>query len=230
MTSISPITLISRDECFRENPVLAHAVAGWQQAHAEGDDDAAEWWAEAHDPIEPDPAIRWAESMTLYLPGRGIAETGRELGPALARVLMPFEERTITLIHSFRTGGWVTGRRGGPPELMEADRSFRVIGAGKMFTGAIRVAADDAAAVLVPLLWMVRLDAGYGEVFIGAGDAPVVASLCKYANLHVDVYSADAVAAIREAARDAGFAEVPDGICRERIGEGGAIPGRALRV
>jgi hypothetical protein len=44
------------------------------------------------------------------------------------------------------------------------------------------------------------------------------------------VYSADAAAAIRQAARDAGFAEWTDGICRERIESDGAIPGRALRV
>jgi hypothetical protein len=78
-------------------------------------------------------------------------------------------------------------------------------------------------------MWSVRMDMGYGPVYIAADGAPFVASLCQYGNLHVEAYTADAIATLHQAARAAGFAEWTDGVCRERF-SGGAIPGRGLLV
>ncbi|HEU4560468.1 MAG TPA: hypothetical protein VFS20_21640, partial [Longimicrobium sp.] len=210
------------------HPYLAHAVVGWQRAHAPVPGET-EWYAEMCDPVQPDPGIRWAESFILYLPTHRIDETAEELGPALARLLKPFSGRTLTFLLAPRAGRWPTRRRT-PPVLADAARDFRAMGAGKSFNGGIRVDAADAAAVLAPLLWSVRMDMGYGLIFIAFDDAPFVASLCQYMNLHVDVYSKDAPAAIRNAARAAGFEEWTEGMCDERFKAGGAIPGRGLRI
>jgi hypothetical protein len=179
--------------------------------------------------VKPDPAIRWAESFILYLPAPGIEETAKELGPALARLLEPLGDRMLTFIQARRTGRWPTPRRS-PPVLAKAAADFREMGAGGSFEGALRVAAADAEAVLTAVLWSVRMDIGYGPVYLAPDHAPFVASLCQYANLHVDVYAADAPAAIRDAARAAGLEEWTDGMCDERFEPGGAIPGRGIRL
>lgn len=226
MPHASALTLVPRAECLRESPYLAHAVTGWQRAHAP-DDDPSPWLAEMCDTIEPDPVIRWAESMVLYLPTPRIDQVAEEMGPALARLLAPFGARTLTLLQAWPNGRWPTRRRT-PPVLADAARRFRAIGAGTSFTGGIRVPAEEAAAVLAPLLWSVRMDAAFGPVYMAAGGAPLVFSLCQYLNLHLDIYSPDAAATVRETAPAAGFAEPVDGTCRERSEASGAIPGRAL--
>ncbi|HYH80443.1 MAG TPA: hypothetical protein VEX86_11625 [Longimicrobium sp.] len=231
MSRIPSITLVPRDECLRANRYLAHAVVGWQRASAPVPGETR-WYEEVCDPVKPDPAIRWAESFILYLPARDLDETARELGPALGRMLAPLGGRTLTLLHAMRTGRWPTPRED-PAVLADAARDFRAMGAGESFDGGIRVdAADpaDVAAVLAPLLWGVRMDMGYGFVYIAPDGVPFLASLCQYANLHVDVYSKDVAAAIRTAARAAGFEEWNDGMCDERFADGGAIEGRGLRM
>jgi hypothetical protein len=231
MSSTPGINLVPRDECLRANSVLTHGVVGWQRAHAPVPGET-EWYAEKCDPVQPDPAIRWAESLILYLPTRDLDETARELGPALGRLLAPFGGRSLTLLHAMRTGRWPVPRKE-PAVLADAARDFRAMGAGESFDGGIRVdAADaaDAAAVFAPLLWSVRMDMGYGFVYIAPDGLPFLASLCQYANLHVDVYSRGVAAAIRGAARAAGFEEWTDGMCDERFADAGAIAGRSLRM
>ena len=228
MTVSSSIQLVPRDECLREHPYLAHAVVGWQRAHAPVPGET-EWYEETCDPVQPDPAIRWAESFILYLPGLNLDETARELGPALGRVLGSLGGGALTLLHAPRSGRWPSPRRE-PRVLADSAAAFRAMGADEGFDGGIRVDAADSAAVLAPLLWSVRMDMGFGPVFIAFDDQPFVASLCQYANLHVDVYSADEAAAIRDAARAAGFAEWTDGMCDERFAQGSAITGRGLRM
>ena len=228
MSHTPPITLVPRDECLRANPVLTHAVVGWQRAHAPVPGEN-EWYMEVCDPVQPDPAIGWAESLILYLPTRDLDRTARELGPALGRLLAPLGGCSPTLLHAMRSGRWPTPRED-PAVLADAASSFRAMGADERFDGGIRVVAADAAAVLAPLLWSVRMDMGYGLVFIAPDGLPFVASLCQYANLHVDVYSAEVASRIREASRAAGFAEWTDGMCDERFADGGAIEGRGLRI
>jgi len=223
-----PIPLVGRDECLRANPYLAHAVAGWQRAHAP-EEGEAEWLAEACDAIVADPQLRWAESLTLYLPTSGIEETAAEMGPALGRMLAPFGGGALTFLHAWPSGRWPTRRRS-PAVVATAARAFREMGAGGSFDGGIRIAATDAEAVFAPLLWSVRMDMGYGPVYIAHEGVPFVASLCQYANLHVDVYAPGAAGAIRDAARAAGFVESTDGVCDERFESGGAISGRRLRI
>lgn len=222
------VTLVPRDQCLRENLYLAHAVAGWQQAHAlDAADDA--WVAAMRDEVTPEPAVRWAESMILYLPTRRIDQTAEELGPALERLLAPWDACTLTFLHALRNGRWPTRRRG-PPVLADSAARFRAMGAGKRFNGGILVAAADAAAVLSPLLPAVRMDIGYGPVYLAADGGPFVASVCQYLNLHVDLYAPGAAAMVRDAASAAGFAEWTDGICDERITPGGRIPGCGISV
>jgi hypothetical protein len=228
LSATDPVTLVPRDACLRDHPVLAQAVFGWQRAHDPGSGDAA-WYVEMCDALEPDPAIRWAESLVLYLPERDLDETARELGPALARILEALGGRTLTFLHASRSQRWPTRRRT-PTVLADAGRAFRSMGAGKSFYGGIRVAASGCASVLAPVLWSTRMDFGYGPVFVAADGVPLVASLCQYANLHVDVYSRAVAAAIREAAQAAGLAEWTDGICDERFAADGAIPGRRLSL
>jgi hypothetical protein len=231
MSRTSSITLVPRDECLRANPVLTHGVVGWQRAHAPVPGET-EWYAEKCDPVQPDPAIRWAESLILYLPTRDLDETARELGPALGRMLAPLGGRSLTLLHAMRTGRWPVPREE-PAVLADAADAFRAMGAGESFDGGIRVDSADAAdvaAVIAPLLWSVRMDMGYGFVYIAPDGLPFLASLCQYANLHVDVYSRGVAAAIRDAARAAGFEEWTDGMCDERFADGGAIKGRSLRM
>lgn len=228
MSRISSVTLVPRDQCLREHPYLTHAVVGWQRAHAPVPAES-EWYIERADPVQPDPAIKWAESLILYLPLDDLEQTGQELGPALGRLLERLGGRTLTFLHAMRDGRWPSGRSG-PRELAEAGRAFREMGAGESFDGGLRADAADSAAVFAPLLWNVRMDIGYGMVFIAFDGAPIVASLCQYANLHVDVYSRDAAAAIRDAAHAAGFAEWIDGMCDERMSKGGAIEGRGIRI
>jgi hypothetical protein len=223
----SPITLVPRGECLRANPLLAHAAVGWQRAHAP-DEDRAEWIADVCDAVEPDPALRVAESFVIHLPTHRIDEAAEEMGPALARMLAPFGGRTLTFLHAPRTGRWPTRRRS-PPVLLQAANDFREMGAGKSFDGAIRIDAADAGPLLMPLMRCVRMDIGYGPVLIAPDAAPFVASPCQHMNLHVDVYAADSVAPIRDAARAAEFVEWADGVCREREAPG-AIPGRGLFV
>jgi len=228
MSCTPPITLVPRDECLRANLYLAHAVAGWQRAHAP-EEGEAEWAAEACDRVYVDPEVRWAESLTLYLPSSSLEETVEEMGPVLGRMLAPLGGSALTFLHAWPSGRWPTRRRS-PPVLADAGRAFRALGAGGSFDGGIRITATDAEAVFVPLLWSVRMDMGYGPVYIAPEGVPFVASPCQYANLHVDVYSAHAATAIRDAARTAGFVEAIDGIRHERFESGGVITGRALRV
>jgi hypothetical protein len=202
-------------------------VVGWQRALTP-EEGQAEWIASSCDAVGSDPALRVAECLVLYLPGDSFDQVAKEMGPVLGRVLAPFGARTLTFLHALRSGRWPTRRRS-PPVLATSAAQFLQMGVGNDFAGGIRVPAEDAASVLEPLMWSVRMDMGYGLVYIAADNAPFVASLCQYGNLHVEVYAADAVATIREAARAAGLAEWPDGICQERF-TGGAIPGRALSV
>lgn len=230
MSDTYTITLVPRDACLRDHPVLARAVFDWQRAHAPAPEDGDDaWYVAMCDALEPDPAIRWAESLILYLPERGLDDTARELGPALARMLAALGGHTLTFLHASRSARWATRRRS-PPVLADSARALRSMGAGKRFDGGIRAAGVGCAAVLEPLLWSTRMDAGYGQVFVAADGVPLVASLCQYANLHVDVYSRAVAAAIRDAARDAGLAERTDGTCDERFAAGGAIPGRRLSL
>lgn len=231
MSGSDTITLVPRDQCLRDHPVLAQAVGGWQRAHAPAPEDGDDaWYAAFCDPaLQPDPAIRWAESLILYLPERDLDETARELGPALARMLTALGGGPLTFLQGPRSTRWPTPRRS-PPVLADAGRAFRSMGAGKHFDGGIRAAASETAAVVAPLVWSTRMDADYGLVFVAADGVPLVASLCQYANLHVDVYSKPVAAAVREAARDAGLAEWTDGMCDERFSADGAIPGRWLSL
>ncbi|HSU18041.1 hypothetical protein [Longimicrobium sp.] len=214
-----------RDECLRANPYLAHEVVGWQRTHAP-DEDREAWIAEVCDAVEPDPALRVAESFVIHHPTHRIDEAAEEMGPALGQMLAPFGDAALTFLHAPKSGRWPTRRRS-PPILAMSAEEFREMGAGKSFDGGIRIDASAAAAVFAPLMWTVRMDIGYGPVFIAPGRAPFVASLCQHGNLHVNVYDAAAVGPLRDAARDAGFVEWTDGTCRERTGEG-AIPGRGL--
>jgi hypothetical protein len=181
------------------------------------------------DEIHPDPSLRFAEGLVLYAPAPSFDEAARALAPALARLLKPTGGRTLTFLHASRSGRWPTRRRG-PPILAESGRAFRELGAGKGFDGGIRVDARAAAAVIEPLAWSVRMDMGYGPVYLAPEHAPFVASLCQYGNLHVEGYDAGFVDWLRHAAGSAGLAEWTDGICDERWELGGAIPGRGLRL
>lgn len=232
MSSTDSISLVPRDQCLRDHPVLAEAVGGWQRAHAPAPEDGDDaWYAAFCDPaLQPDPTIRWAGSLIFYLPERDLDRTARELGPALARMLEALGGGgMLTFLHAARSTRWPTRRRS-PPEMADAARAFRSMGAGKSFNGGIRAAVSECAAVFAPLLWSARMDADYGLVFVAADGVPLVASLCQYANLHVDVYSRPVAAAVREAARDAGLAEWTDGMCDERFAADGAIPGRWLSL
>jgi hypothetical protein len=179
--------------------------------------------------VEPDPSLRFATCLVLFAPAPTFDEAARELGPALGRVVEAFGGRTLTFLHAWRSGRWPSRRRS-PPVLAEAGRAFREMGAGKGFDGGIRVEAPSAGDVIAPLMRIVRMDVGYGQVFLVPDRGPFVASLCQYGNLHVDVYARRAVEPIREAAIFAGLAEWTDGICDERWETGGAIPGRAISL
>jgi hypothetical protein len=222
-----PITLLPRGECLRANRYLAHEVIGWQRAHAP-DEDREAWLAGVCDAFEPDAAVRFAESFVIHRPTHRIGEAAEEMGPALARMLAPFGGTTLTFLLAPKNGRWPTRRRS-PPTLVKPAAAFRKMGAGKSFDGGIRIDASAAAAVFSTLMWSVRMDIGYGPVFIAADEAPFVASLCQHMNLHVDVYDAAVVETVREAARAADFVEWTGGVCRERSGEG-AITGRGLFV
>src|SRR6185312_8036024 len=100
-----------------------------------------------------------------------------------------------------------------PPVLAQAAAAFRAIGAGDGFNGGIRVDASAAELVIAPLLWCVRMDMGYGEVYVAPDRGGFTASLCQYGNVHLEVYDVGAVGEILEAARAAGLAEVPFGSC-----------------
>jgi hypothetical protein len=231
MSRDSSSTLVPRDECLRANPVLIHGVVGWQRAHAPVPGET-EWYAENCDPVQADPAVRWAESLILYLPTHDLDETARELGPALGRMIGALDGRTVTLLHAMRSGRWPVPREE-PAVLADAADAFRAMGAGESFDGGIRADAAnaaDVAGVIAPLLWSVRMDMGYGLVYIAPDGVPLLASLCQYGNLHVDVYSQEVAAAIRDAARAAGFEEWTDGMCDERFAVDGAILGRGLRM
>jgi hypothetical protein len=220
------ISLIPRPAALAANRYLAHAVVGWQRACAPDDGEA--WWtAEVCDAgIEPDPALRVAESVVVHLPMNRVAEEAKALGPALGRMATLLGASALTFLHAPRNGRWPARRRS-PTVLRESAEAFRVIGAGKGFDGAIRVPAADAGTVVEPLVCPVRMDVGYGPVFIAMEGTPVIANLCQYVNLHVDVYDAEAIPGVREAAREAGFVEPEGGMCYERETDG-AIPGRRL--
>jgi len=225
----SAITLVPREECLRSNPLLAHEVIGWQRAvEADSDPDNAEWWAGARDEGEPDPRVRCAETFILYVDADTADEAARETGPALGRMIDALGGTAVTALLATRRARWPTRRRE-PPVLARAARELRAFGAGKGFSGGIRAGASAAGALLEPLLWSVRMEPDYGLVFLAPDRAPFVATLCQYLNLHVDVYDAGAVPAIRAAAREAGFVEPVDGGCAERFSSGG-IPGRRLAV
>jgi hypothetical protein len=202
-------------------------VSGWQRAHAPPPDEEQGDWLARCDEVEPDPSLRFATCLILYAPAPTFDEAARELGPALGRVVEAFGGRTLTFLHAWPGGRWPTRRRT-PPVLAEAGRAFREMGAGKGFDGGIRVESTAAGDVIAPLMRIVRMDMGYGQVFLAPDRGPFAASLCQYGNLHVDVYARRAVELIREAAISAGLAEWTDGICDERWERGGAIPGRSL--
>lgn len=223
----STAELVPRGECLASNPYLAHEVVGWQRAHAL-DEDPPQWLEEGCDAVQPDPGLRVAACLVLYAPAERFDDAAEGLGPALARMLEPFGGGTLTFLHALRSGRWPTRRRR-PPVLAEAGRAFRAMGAGNGFDGGIRTDARAAAAVVTPLMWIVRMDMGYGLVFVAPDCAPFAASFCQYGNLHVDVYDAAAVPAIRASAHSAGLEEWIQGICDERF-SGAAIPGRALSM
>ena len=180
------------------------------------------------DEVHPDPSLRVAGCLTLYAPAASFDQAARELGPALMRLLKPLGERRLTFLHAWRSGRWPTRRRS-PPILAAAARAFREMGAGKGFDGGIRADATASAEVIALLAWTVRMDMGYGQVYLVPEHAPLVASLCQYGNLHVEVYDAALGARMRHAAGFGGLAEW-EGICDERFAAGGAIPGRALSM
>lgn len=224
------VDLIPRDVILCQHPYLAQEIGAWQRANApDEDDEDREWYASECDDIVPDPSIRWVGNLILYLPTDDLEETARGVGPALGRMAEALGQRRLALLNAWRAGNWITPRTD-PSVLAAAADAFRAMGADDAFNGGIEVGAAEAGTVLEPLLWCVRMDAGFGSIYITAGDAPFTATLCQYANLHVEVYSAQEMERIRGAARSAGFAEWTNGMCDERFAAGGAIPGRELRT
>lgn len=199
------IQLAMRRECIASTPFLAAAC-----------EDA-----------QPDPTLRFAGPLVLYAPAERFDGSVVAMGMALPRLLEPLGARTLTFLHASPLGRWPTRRRT-PPVLADSARAFRAMGAGKVFGGGIRVAVADAAAVVAPLMWTMRMDAGYGPVYFATDGAPLVASFCQHGNLHLDIYDPDVLGALRESAPSAGLEEAIDGVCRERFATDGAIPGRRL--
>lgn len=233
------ITLVSRAECLRQSPVLAQFVRALQSAHdpatgygspEEVDPDAAAWFAAFRDDIPEAPSPPFAGSATLQLPAESLDALVAALPDAVARLLEALGEDSAMFLHLSRGARWPTRRRT-PPQLADAARRFRAMGAGKGFNGGIQADRASLAEVLVPLFWSTRMDGDYGEVYFALGSAPVIASPCRYGNLHLEAYGEGWPERVREAAGAAGFDQLqgPQD-CHERFGPGGRIEGRSFRV
>jgi hypothetical protein len=234
------ITLIPRDRCLRENPVLAHELRALQAAFdperqaarygGEADPEDVAWFAAVRDDIPETDAPPFSGQLALELPADDLDGLAAGLPDAAGRLLGALGGDALTLLHFSRSARWPSPRRS-PPQLAEAGKRLRAFGAGKGFNGGIRADRDSLAEVLVPVFWYTRLDAGYGEVHFGFGEAPVVGTLCKYGNLHCSVYGEEWPERARRAAVAAGFHELAGTHeCRERFGVGGRIEGRMLRL
>jgi hypothetical protein len=234
------ITLIPRDRCLRENPVLAHELRELQAAFdperqaarygGEADPEDVAWFAAVRDDIPETDAPPFAGQVVLELPADDLDDLVAALPDAVGRLLAALGGDALTLLHFSRSARWPSPRRS-PPQMADAGKRFRALGAGKGFNGGIRADRASLAEVLVPVFWCTRLDAGYGEVLFGFGEAPVVGTLCKYGSLHCSVYGEEWLERVRRAADAAGFEELAGPHeCGERFGAGGRIEGRTLRL
>ena len=229
------ITLLSRADCLVRHPVLAQSLRAIQAAHDPGlgspdqvDPDEAAWFAAFRDEIPAAATPPFQEMLILQLPAASLDELAASLPDAMERLLAALGGDAATFVHLSRRARWPTRRRS-PSVLADAARRFRELGARGGFNGGIRAGRGSLAGVVAPLFWSTRMDGGYGEVYFALGGAPVVGSLCRYGNLHLEVYGRGAPEPVRKAVAPAGFEVLPH-MCEERFGAGGKIEGRRIRV
>jgi hypothetical protein len=124
-------------------------------------------------------------------------------------------------------GGDDTGRV--HPPLRRARQRLQALGLPAGFAGALQFDAADLPELMPLWFWTARCRAAACGPYAGAPDLPLMASLCQYGFLHLEVYDTALLQRLDTLGPRCGWRLV-QGPCPEAYAQGPAVTGRRLRT
>jgi len=114
--------------------------------------------------------------------------------------------------------------------VLKAQQHLIELGISKNYFGGLSVSLSKIDAVFSNLFWVVRCNASAPYIFFAAKNSKIVGALCKYGNIHFEIYGKSSAQKLIAAVAKSKFSFVQDGICTESFSGRGAILGRELEL
>ncbi len=112
--------------------------------------------------------------------------------------------------------------------VARASEMLKEAGIEADYSGGVVLSSQDMGSFLEALFWIVRCNAAAPYFCFAGAKSSLVGVLCKYGNIHFECYEHSEKQRLVEQLAHAGFVVSVDGICEERFSESGAIKGRRL--
>lgn len=216
------VSLISRIEALSRNPLLASVVLGVQAAHDPDD------LGGIRDPMQaPRPDRSHVGEIVLFADAGAPEAAIERCAAGLAGLASVLGWDALTFIGDFAVP--LVPSNSEHATAAGARERLAAQGVGDTYDGAIVAPGDTVAAITRDLLTIARHEGAAPDIRFHGSGAASVGSLCRYCNLHLDIYAMDELARIMASMHAAGLSVAPHG-CSERFGDGGRIDGRRIDV
>lgn len=116
------------------------------------------------------------------------------------------------------------------PDVKAAEEKLMALGLTRDFSGGIGLPPTSVPELFSALFWIARCNASAPYILFSGKGALSIGTLCKYGNIHFDVYDEAEQTRLETVLIESGFHIAEDGVCVEKFSETSAITGRRIQI
>lgn len=248
----------SRERIFETNPVLARHLSDWQEQTYDPDIDTFEPGEEVYLHIGDDKPVVLTKQQAEELnreTEENFSNLRDTFGPLPARMNsggelyaeLPYENIDIFVEELgsrirglFQSMGWeclllisdvknpYLAQNNDYPPVEQARSELIAMGIKPDFTGGVIMDLTSLQRFFSHIFWIVRCNAMAPYMLFSAPNSATVGTLCKYGNIHFEVYDETEKKRFLEALKNNQFTLAEDNMCCEKFSETGKMEGRKI--
>jgi len=252
------IEFTSRERIFEKHPVLARHLSDWQHQTYDSDIDAFEPGEKVYLQLSDEQPVvltkQKAEELNreteaqfsalrdafgplpprknsggeLYaeLPYENIDVFVEELGDRVAGLFQSMGWDQLLLISDVKNP--YLAQDNDYPPVEQARKKLIAMGMNLDFTGGIMMDLNSVQRFFSHIFWIVRCNAMAPYILFAAPGSATVGTLCKYGNIHFEVYDEAEKKRFLNALKNNQFTLAEDGMCWDTFSDTGIMEGRKI--